>query len=166
MRAVLRDATAGAPFRVQFVYRGPTVRDIPLASGELRRQFGVKLRAANTCNVVYVMWHIEPVLTLEVSVKSNPGKTEHWECQDRGYTRLLPSWEASTLPAIEVGMVHSLEVRLEGDALNVWVDEQPAWKGTLPAVAFFADGPVGIRSDNAVIDFTLWHSRTRTKRIE
>ena len=71
---------------IAFVYRGPTRRDAPLASGELRRQIGLKLRAKDTCNVVYVMWHIEPSRGIEVSVKSNPGQATHEACADRGYT--------------------------------------------------------------------------------
>src|SRR5262249_51790736 len=71
MRAVVaRDSSRSA--EIAFVYRGPSATTSPLASGELRRQIGLKLRAADTCNVVYVMWHVDPTPGVFVSVKHNP----------------------------------------------------------------------------------------------
>src|SRR5690606_21988292 len=75
---------------LDFVYHGPTASDAPLASGELRRQIGLELRAQDSCNVLYVMWHISPEPGLVVSVKSNPGQTRHAECGARGYSFLQP----------------------------------------------------------------------------
>src|SRR5271165_1012028 len=37
----------------QFAYLGPTASQIPLGSDQLRRQFGLKLRAQDACNAVY-----------------------------------------------------------------------------------------------------------------
>ncbi len=62
-RAVVRTAPvsgADQAAEIRFRYVGPSKADKPLASGELRRQIGLKLRAADSCNVVYVMWHIAP----------------------------------------------------------------------------------------------------------
>ena len=59
---------------VRFTYLGSTGNEAPLASGEMRRQFGLKLRAQDACNLVYAMWRIEPESKLVVSVKSNPGQ--------------------------------------------------------------------------------------------
>src|SRR5208283_1119081 len=58
----------------QFTYLGSTGNEARLGSGELRRQFGLKLRAQDACNLVYVMWRIDPESKLVVSIKSNPGQ--------------------------------------------------------------------------------------------
>lgn len=64
---------SAAPVTIlRFRYRGPSTIEKPLASGETRRQIGLKLRANNSCNVLYVMWRIEPEEELVVSIKSNP----------------------------------------------------------------------------------------------
>ena len=44
--------------------------------GELRRQFGLKLRAQDACNLVYVMWRIEPASKLVVSIKCRTGTVQ------------------------------------------------------------------------------------------
>ena len=58
---VLLGKTPRSSAAIAFTYVGPTPVDVPLASGELRRQIGLKLRARDTCNVVYVMWHVGSV---------------------------------------------------------------------------------------------------------
>jgi hypothetical protein len=130
-----------------FVYQGPTRTDSPLASGELRRQIGLKLRAQDSCNVVYVMWHIEPEPGIVVSVKSNPGQSRHAECSDRGYTFLRPA-RSTAAPRIEPGEPHVLGAEVRGSSLIVTADGQESWEGELPAAALEFDGPVGLRSDN------------------
>src|ERR1700738_677138 len=70
-RAVLRSPT-DAVAEIDFRYLGPSAGAKPLASGELRRQIGLKLRAQDTCNLVYAMWHIEPDARVAVSIKRNP----------------------------------------------------------------------------------------------
>lgn len=136
-----------------FVYRGPGRQQAALASGELRRQIGLKLRARDACNVIYVMWHIEPSQGLEVSVKSNPGQSTHEECLDRGYRFIKPSFSRADLPVVEAGAPRTLSVTLSGDTLRVDADGQPAWMGVLPPQEF--DGPVGVRTDNGVFDIEL-----------
>jgi hypothetical protein len=137
-----------------FVYRGPTQSDAPLASGELRRQIGLKLRAQDTCNVVYVMWHVEPDSNLVVSVKSNPGQSRHAECGDRGYTFLKPARSTPT-PRIEPGQAHVLGAEIRGRSLIVTTDGRESWEAELPGAAFLFDGPVGLRSDNGEFSVEL-----------
>ena len=59
MRAVLRQQTS-QKVEARFTYLGPTVPQNKLADGEVRSQFGLKLRAQDGCNVIYVMWWIAP----------------------------------------------------------------------------------------------------------
>lgn len=136
-----------------FLYRGPTRRQAALASGELRRQLGLKLRARDTCNVVYVMWHIEPTRGLHVSVKSNPGQSEHQQCADHGYRNLTPEFASQNVPDIHVGERHTLAAAIDGDRLRVDADGVLAWVGRLPPEALRFDGPIGLRSDNG--DFVV-----------
>ena len=70
MRAYL-DAITPQAVEVHFKYLGSTGNEeARLGSGELRRQFGLKLRAQDACNLVYAMWRIEPESKLVVSVKN------------------------------------------------------------------------------------------------
>jgi hypothetical protein len=132
---------------LEFSYTGPTAHAEPLASGELRRQIGLKLRAQDTCNVVYVMWHIEPAPGIEVAVKHNPGLHVHPACRDHGYTFVAPE-RSTPVTAIQPNTWHSLSAQLRGRSLEVSADGVIAWRGTLPSTAFAFDGPVGLRSDN------------------
>jgi hypothetical protein len=146
---------AGSEAEAAFVYQGPSQDMAPLASGEVRRQFGLKLRARDTCNVVYVMWHIEPTSGIHVSVKSNPGKTEHSQCGDQGYLNVAPSWWRRDLPNIRAGERRVLRASIDARELRVTVDGAPAWVGTLPPEALTFDGPAGMRSDNGDFDVEL-----------
>ena len=146
--------TPRAAAEVEFVYLGPTASDAPLASGELRRQIGLKLRARDTCNVVYVMWHIEPSPRIVVSVKSNPGQSQHSECGDRGYSVLAPT-SSEPAPKVARGQAHVLGAEIRGRDLWVKADGKASWVGRLPAEAFEFDGPVGLRSDNGEFSVAL-----------
>lgn len=137
-----------------FVYQGPTHGDAPLASGELRRQIGLKLRARDGCNVVYVMWHIEPSPGIVVSVKSNPDQSRHAECGDRGYSFLEPSSSKPVAP-VAPGHSHVLGAEIRERVLFVQTDGEQSWQGQLPAAAFEFDGPVGLRSDNGEFSVEL-----------
>src|SRR6202044_499948 len=59
-RAVVRDLARSQDqvAEIRFRYLGASQESKPLASGELRRQIGLKLQAEDACNVVYAMWHI------------------------------------------------------------------------------------------------------------
>lgn len=153
LRAQLRDGLLAA-LELEFRYLGPSASAAPLASGELRRQIGIKLRAKDSCNVVYVMWHIEPRTALEVSFKSNPGQSQHRECGDRGYTFLRPRWTAQPTP-IEVGARHTLLAEIKDDELSVFADGALRWVGALPAAALALDGPAGLRADNGSFEIAL-----------
>jgi hypothetical protein len=128
-----------------------------LASGELRRQFGFKLRAANTCNVVYVMWHIEPDAKLAVSVKSNPHQVRHAECDAHGY-RSLKARQQSPVPVLRTGEWHRLRASLDGEMLTVFVEKELVWQGPIGADGMAFDGPVGMRSDNGRFEVELFQS--------
>ena len=145
-RAVVRAATAQA-VRIRFRYLGPTVESKPLASGEMRRQIGIKLRAQDTCNLVYAMWHIEPDARIAVAVKRNDGLHTHAECGARGYTNVKPA-RGRNPPALAPGGLHELRAVLREEALTVWADGQVVWEGTLGGRPGSIDGPVGLRTDN------------------
>lgn len=137
-----------------FRYQGPSAFAAPLASGELRRQIGLKLHAQDTCNVVYVMWHLEPVPKIAVSVKHNPGAATHRECGDRGYLNVQPQTSTAP-PSIERGARHALRVELEGSYLRVTADAVVVWTGRLPGAAATFDGPAGFRTDNGAFEVEL-----------
>jgi hypothetical protein len=150
MRAVAL-GSRGDGAALELVYRGDTEATRELASGATRRQFGLKLRAQNGCNVIYVMWRLDPKPMLEVSIKLNPGKATHAECGADGYTKIRPtkSWP---VPVLAAGDRHVLRAAINGDDLTAWIDEKVAWRGTLPASARSLVGPAGIRSDNLAFD--------------
>ena len=146
-RAVLRFRSQPAA-EIRFTYLGSSVQSKPLASGELRQQIGIKLRAENTCNLVYAMWHIEPNSRIAISIKHNPGMSTHEQCHAGGYINLEQTGAAEP-PKIAVGETHVLRAEMHGATLVVRADGLEAWRGDLgPVIASF-DGPVGLRTDNA-----------------
>jgi hypothetical protein len=153
MRAVA-SGTTGAVTELRFTYLGPTEEQQPLASGELRRQLGLKLRARDGCNVVYVMWRLAPKPGLVVSLKRNPGQSTSAECGNRGYSTVRPERQAR-VPELKSGEAHVLRAELEGRALRIRVDGASVWEGELPAEALTFDGPPGVRTDNARVDMQL-----------
>jgi hypothetical protein len=142
-----------------FRYIGPTEKTAALASGAIRRQLGVKLRAANGCNVVYAMWRFEPKNEVVVSVKRNDGKTIHAQCGANGYKDIAPM-VAHAPPAPLPNQSHVLRAKLTGDRLRVTIDDKPVWEGALPREAFAFDGPAGARTDNVKIELD-YHARPR-----
>jgi hypothetical protein len=152
MRAVVAEGS-GDGAEMTFRYAGPSSSSIPLSNGELRRQVGLKLRAQDTCNVVYVMWHVAPTQGIFVAVKHNPGQSIHEECGDQGYIPVPPAVRG--LPPVGEGETHRLRAEINGAVLAVFADGTRVWEGRLPAEAFLANGPVGVRSDNLAFDFEL-----------
>jgi len=150
VRAFARGA-GGDAASLTFTFGGDADQARALANGELRRQMGVKLRAQDSCNVVYVMWRLDPKPKLEVSVKANPGKRTHEECGAEGYTKIKPA-SARAVPALDVGATHTLRAEIVGDALYAWIDNALVWTGTLPPEARQISGPAGMRSDNVKLD--------------
>jgi len=147
LRGQALSASEARVAELRFTYLGATREQKPLASGELRRQVGLKLRARDGCNVVYVMWRIEPKPGLVVSVKSNPGQHRSDDCGNGGYQTVKPRTKAR-LPELAPGDSHTLRAELQGAVLKVRVDGESVWEGTLPAEALSFDGPVGLRTDN------------------
>jgi hypothetical protein len=141
----------GDAAQLTFTYRGETEDAAALASGAVRRQIGIKLRAANSCNVVYVMWRLDPRPALDVSVKANPGMTTHEQCGASGYTKVKP-YKKPYVPAFEFGQTHTLRAEIIGDELYAWVDSKLLWQGRLPDAARSIQGPAGLRSDNVKFD--------------
>jgi len=149
-RATVR-GSGGDAASIEFVYRGDTEAVRELASGAARRQLGLKLRAANGCNLIYVMWRLDPVPKIDVSVKLNPSARDHKDCGADGYTKVKPtkSWR---VPVLAVGDQHTLRAAIAGDDLTAWIDERVVWRGRLPASARVLTGPAGLRSDNLAFD--------------
>ncbi len=150
MRAIAL-GSKGDGAALEWIYRGDTATSRDLASGIARRQIGLKLRAKDGCNLVYVMWRLDPKPMLEVSIKINPGKSTHAECGADGYTKIkaTKSWP---LPVLVEGDLHTLRAAIRGDDLTAWIDEKVVWRGRLPAAARALSGPAGIRSDNLAFD--------------
>jgi hypothetical protein len=139
---------------VHFTYQGSTGNEARLGSGELRRQFGLKLRAADACNLVYAMWRIEPESKLVVSVKSNPGQHSSAECGNRGYKNIKPR-RSTPVPVLRPGETHDLRAEMNGDEMKVFADNVLVWEGSVGGEALSFDGPVGMRSDNARLELEL-----------
>jgi|SRR5271165_568767 len=153
MRAYATVATAQS-VEMRFIYSGPTSKEARLGSGEMRRQFGLKLHALDACNLVYAIWRIEPESRLAVSVKRNPGAHSSAECGNRGYQNIRPR-KASAVPRLTPGQSHTLRAEMKRDELRVFVDNHEVWQGSVGADAATLAGPVGMRSDNAQLEFDL-----------
>lgn len=153
MRAYLLAATQPS-VEAQFTYLGSTRNEARLGSGELRRQFGLKLRAQDACNLVYAMWRIEPESKLVVSVKTNPGQHSSAACGNRGYRNIKPA-RSTPVPVLRPGQSHTLHAEMNGEHLRVFADGAVVWEGSVGADALAFDGPVGMRSDNAKLELEL-----------
>jgi hypothetical protein len=94
----------------------------------MRRQFGLKLRAQDACNLVYAMWRIEPESKLVVSVKSNPGENSSAQCGNRGYQNIKPR-RSSPVPTLEPGATHTLHAVMNGAEMQVFADNSLVWDG-------------------------------------
>jgi hypothetical protein len=153
MRAYVNEPSAEGA-RLRFTYSGPTATQSALASGASRIQLGLKLHAADACNLIYVMWRIEPESKLVVSIKSNPGQHASSQCGNHGYQNLKPQ---TSLPVarIAAGQAHTLRATLQGDELRAFADDRLVWQGHLGSVGGGMTGPAGVRSDNARLEFDL-----------
>jgi len=150
-RAVVKssDDNFGA---IEFEYLGPTSKDAPLASGRIVRQLGVKLNARDSCNVIYIMWNIDPEVGVQISTKINPRKSTHAECGVKGY-KLVYESKPGELPAIRIGESHRLEATLQERDLTVKIDGKNIWHGDVGADAVNMSGYSGIRTDNVRVRF-------------
>ncbi|HEY5922911.1 MAG TPA: hypothetical protein VIV11_14630 [Kofleriaceae bacterium] len=134
-----------------FTYRGESFETRELAGGQARRQIGIKLRAQDSCNVIYVMWRLDPKPKLDVSIKLNPLKRTHEECGADGYKKIRPH-KKTFIPAYEYGKTHTLRAEIVGDELYAWIGDDLLYQGTLPETARALKGPAGVRSDNVKFD--------------
>lgn len=154
---------------LQFRYRGPSKRTSKLASGGFVRQIGLKMRTQDTCNLLYVMWRIEPAEEIVVTIKSNPGKSTHGGCGANGYQ------DVARIPLTDLGITakshaaHRLRARVDESngafTCTVDVDDRTIWTGPLDAqVIAPINGPVGFRSDNGSFIFKLFVSDSGASR--
>ncbi len=150
MRAVV-PGSSGNYAALTFRYRGDSDTLSYLASGAVRRQIGLKLRAQDGCNLIYVMWR-QDMAVLEVQTKINPGLSTNEQCGTSGYTKLSPLQPALVLPQMVVGAVHNLAAGIVAGELWCQLDGVAAWRGLLPANALALQGPAGMRSDNVSFD--------------
>lgn len=153
LRAYVNQPSSQAA-EIRFTYLGATSSEARLGSGESRRQFGLKLRAEDACNLVYVMWRIEPQSRLVVSVKRNPGQHASAECGNHGYQNLKPRYSAP-IPLLVPGQSHRLRASMQGDELTAAIDDRTVWQGALGPAAAGLQGPPGVRSDNTQLLFEL-----------
>lgn len=158
MRAVLKSETR-QDVTVKFTYLGPTAEVSRLGSGEVRSQFGIKLRAQDNCNLVYVMWHFVPDHKIAVSVKRNPGQSTHEECLDHGYITKFKPRRSTPVATVPPDQPHKLRAAMKGSTLTVTADDRIVWEGDLGPVALEFDGPVGVRSDNARVVFDFFATK-------
>ncbi len=157
-RAVVQAAATHAADQIaeiRFQYLGPSQASKPLSSGELRRQIGLKLRAADSCNLIYAMWHIEPDTRVAVSIKQNPDLHTHEQCGARGYLNFKSQTAAAP---IHPGEAHTLRAELHGRDLTVTADGKIAWQGSLGRELALPSGPPGFRTDNARFAFDYFAS--------
>jgi hypothetical protein len=152
MRAVATVPGADAA-EIRFTYLGPTTVQSALGSGAVRQQLGLKLRAQDGCNLLYVMWRLTPEPRLVVQTKNNPAQHTSSECTNHGYRTLKPRLTAA-LPALSPGQSHELRAQIQGGELVATVDSRTVWRGELGAEAR-TSGPVGVRSDNVRLKFVL-----------
>ncbi|MCL4223101.1 MAG: hypothetical protein KJZ91_01350 [Myxococcales bacterium] len=147
-------AAHGDAAALRFTFAGDSARTAKLASGQARRQLGLRLRAADGCNAIYVMWRLDPAPALEVSTKLNPGARDHGDCGARGYRKVAPAGSAPP-PRLVPGATHTLAAALVGDELIARIDDRVVWRGRLDADALALAGPAGLRTDNVALDAEL-----------
>lgn len=151
-RAVVKGSDDSAT-AIKFEYLGPAAGETKLASGIVRRQLGVKLRAEDSCNVIYVMWGIEPQPGLVISMKVNEGKSTHAACGVKGY-KLIPSTFEKSIAPIKIGEPRTLAANLdENSKLTVRVDGDVVWEGIAFPTAKTMYGYTGVRTDNVRMRF-------------
>jgi hypothetical protein len=155
--------TSGKHFKalLRFRYRGPSEKTAPLDSGAVIQQIGLKMRAMDTCNLLYVMWRIKPTEELYIAIKQNPGKSKYDDCGANGYLVL------GRVPLKPLGITaanqktHRLGASVTKTAGRyageVTIDGRRIWSDNIDA-KLIADinGPVGFRSDNGSFIFKLF----------
>lgn len=158
MRAIA--VANGSPLNASTValtatYRGETETSSPLGSGEIRRQFGLKLLHRDPCNLLYAMVRVVNGRgRLVVQTKLNPGESTSRQCGNDGYA------DVGSVDVGPVGINERHTLRASWDAtrrvMTFKFDQRPPFSVTLDRATVAAIGRgFGVRSDNAVWDFTL-----------
>lgn len=112
---------------------GPLSEVSHLGNDEVRHQFGIKLKAQDICNLVYVMWNFD-TQKIAASVKLNPGQQTHEECLDRGYINNLKPRLAAAPRAVRVDQPHTLSADLKRQELTAKADGRVVRQGALVPV--------------------------------
>jgi hypothetical protein len=139
--------SAGHHAALEFRYLGSTEQQKRLASGNERRQLGLKLLSRDSCNVVYAMWRFDEPASVVASVKANPDFARHSECGNRGYQNLRPLWKAG-VESPQIGSVHALSATLQRGLLEVRLDQRPVLRAFVGGPRAPTSGLSGLRSDN------------------
>ncbi len=140
--------TSGDAATLAFTFEGHTAETSKLANGEIRSQVCLKLRASNTCNLMYVCWQENG--QINASVKSNAGQSTHAQCGANGYHGFFSTQSTPLTPHA----AHTLTAKIIADTLTITADEN-TYSVELPADAPTSGGVMGMRSDNAAFEFTL-----------
>lgn len=140
---------SGETLYIKAKYKGTSVDNTLLESGQYIEQFGIKLRNVNQCNLVYVMRRFSPKPTLSISYKKNTGQSTYAECADRGYTFV----KSIPLVAVNPGATVNLSARFYGNnKLTIWLDGKNVFN---EIVDFDGKGNSGFRSDNTSVSFVV-----------
>ncbi len=146
---------------LRFRYRGPSEKTAPLDSGAVIQQIGLKMRAMNTCNLLYIMWRIKPTEEIYIAIKRNPGKSKYADCGANGYIVLgrVPLKPLGITAATQ--KTHRLGASVTETAGRyagkVTIDGRQIWSGGIDAKLIAGiNGPVGFRSDNGSFIFKLF----------
>jgi hypothetical protein len=154
IRATVPTAVANVA-SVQFRYLGQVEHPEPAQSGTVYNQIGLMLRAANPCNLIYIMWGRSPREELLLQVKRNSNQSTSAQCKGNGYHTIA----STPIPGFAVGEMHELTAEVgstaDGDAVvRVWIDWQEVMRSNIPAAQLGGIfGSPGIRCDNGIYEF-------------
>jgi hypothetical protein len=139
---------------LKFRYFGVTDKRDKSGDGYEHHQIGIQLLAKNSCNLLYVMWRLQPE-ELVIKVKHNPGQTKHSECGNHGYHTI----DRMPYPGFQIDEPHELlasisDIDSANIKLQVWIDQQVALQTQIDrALLHNTPGVPGIRSDNGKYQF-------------
>jgi len=149
--------------KLRFSFKGRSDKTRKLASGSIKRQIGLKLRAKNACNLVYVMWSFLPTERITVHTKRNPGKSKSKQCGNNGY-KLLKKYDVPASKSALDGRTARLQADFVTKGSTYYVDVYVDNKRVIsvPIDASFGSnvvGAAGLRSDNGKYLFRFWSGR-------
>jgi hypothetical protein len=143
---------------LQFRYLGPTSNRVASGSGTEFHQIGLKLRSKDPCNLIYVMWRIQPTQELVIQTKRNVNQSTSEGCHNQGYTTVarIPFQPFLT------GQLYEFMAWVQTDPggnseVCCWVNWQEVLRAPIDS-AFIQDvnGLRGIRSDNGQYNFRFF----------